>query len=132
MTTKAKKPVRIRKTFPRLRKEMQNYGIDLTYKQIAEFARQYPSIKNDVLKYDSTDTYVRDYLIFAVVSHVLGKGYDWPTNGKDPEWSNLFYDKFFLTAPFRGIKVQPYVLKLAKKGTFKERAEAYREATRFK
>ena len=130
MATK-RKVVKIRKTFPKLREAMQSYGVNLTYEQIATFARKYPSIKNDVLKHDSTDTYVRDYLAFAVVSHVLGKGYDWPCTGNDPEWTNLFYEKFFLTAPDKGIRVQPHVLKLAKDGTFRKRAEAYRESTRF-
>jgi hypothetical protein len=123
---------KIRKTFPDLRKAMQKFGINLTYAQIAAYARKYPSIKNDVLRYDCTDTYVRDYLIYAVVASVLGKDYDWPGNGKDPEWTNLFYEKFFLTAHEKGIRVQPYVLKLAKDGTFRKRAEAYREQTRFK
>ena len=127
-----KKPVKIRKTFPAMREAMQNYGITLTYKQIADYARSESAIRNDVLKYDSTDTYVRDYMGFLIVKDVLGKGYEWPTNGHDPEWANLFYQKFFLAAHEKGIKVDAHILKLAQMGHFQKHAEQYREATRFK
>lgn len=127
-----KKPAKIRKTFPKLREAMQRFGVTLTYKQIAAYARKESAIKNDVLRYDCTDTYVRDYLLFLIVTDVLGKGYDWPSNGNNPEWSNLFYDKFFLAAHAKGLKVDRDVLKLAKDGTFRKRAEDYREKTRFK
>jgi hypothetical protein len=123
---------KIRKTFPKMREFFKDCGITLTYEQIAKYARKDSVTRNDVLKYDCTDTMTRDYMLHFLVTDILGKGYEWPTNGRDAEWSNLFYEKFFLTAHEKGFRVDKQILKLAQNGIFRKRAEAHREATRFK